>query len=547
MLDAARALTSTSIERRPRARRCSGCWRYRACALARLSRLERDDVDPAAGRDHNPRTDRQPHRSAPGLIQYTTRRSPALRAIPTKRGDKLCPRTALGALLLVPRAVMRGTATRSPERRSKARRSATTLGLRTQTTSPAHARSAPQLCLCVTLTLRSRAAAATHRRTDRAAVDLPRARRPGRHLLVSVRRPRAARRSPPSGSTRTSEGRHDRARPHAAGVLHRTADRVSARPARTRSPPTATPSGCCSPSAEQTGTATIAAGHRRPRRAADRRVPRPPRDTTAATAPRTRNPRLAAIHSLFGYAALRHPEHAAVIQRVLAIPPKRTDRTLITYLTEPEIDALLAAPDRTTWTGRRDHALLMLADPDRAARLRTHRASTAAISTSAPAPTSAARQGPQRTHHAAHQATVTVLRAWLAERGGQPDRPAVPDPHRQAAQPRRPRTTPHQAHPPPAQHCPTLTDKHVTAHVAPTHRRDAAAPRRRRHHRDRALARTRTQSTPPRSTSTPTYLKNKPSTAPRHPRTRPLPTDRHAPRVPRSALIMPTPNQRQTL
>src|SRR3954471_13337043 len=76
---------------------------------------------------------------------------------------------------------------------------------------------------------------------------------------------------------------------------------------------------------------------------------------------RTRNTRLAAIHSLFRYAALVHPEHAQSISRVLAIPPKRFDRALITYLTEPEVDALLAACDQTTWTGRRDHALLLLA------------------------------------------------------------------------------------------------------------------------------------------------------------------------------------------
>src|SRR5204862_7248691 len=75
----------------------------------------------------------------------------------------------------------------------------------------------------------------------------------------------------------------------------------------------------------------------------------------------TRNARLAAIHSLFRFAALRHPEHAAVIERVLAIPPKRFDKALITYLTEQEITALLAAADQGTWTGRRDHALLMLA------------------------------------------------------------------------------------------------------------------------------------------------------------------------------------------
>jgi len=75
---------------------------------------------------------------------------------------------------------------------------------------------------------------------------------------------------------------------------------------------------------------------------------------------RTRICRLAAIHSLFRFAALRHPEHAELIQRVLAIPAKRYDRALVSFLTAAEVDALLAAPDRATWTGRRDHALLLL-------------------------------------------------------------------------------------------------------------------------------------------------------------------------------------------
>ena len=76
---------------------------------------------------------------------------------------------------------------------------------------------------------------------------------------------------------------------------------------------------------------------------------------------RTRNARLTAIHSFFHYAALKAPECAEQIARVLSIPEKRFDSTLISYLTEPEIDALLAAPDRSTSTGRRDHALLLLA------------------------------------------------------------------------------------------------------------------------------------------------------------------------------------------
>jgi site-specific recombinase XerD len=76
---------------------------------------------------------------------------------------------------------------------------------------------------------------------------------------------------------------------------------------------------------------------------------------------RTRNARLAAIRSLYRYAALRHPEHAQLIQRVLAIPGKRHDRHDVSFLQPGEVDALLAAPDRSTWIGRRDHALLVLA------------------------------------------------------------------------------------------------------------------------------------------------------------------------------------------
>jgi site-specific recombinase XerD len=76
---------------------------------------------------------------------------------------------------------------------------------------------------------------------------------------------------------------------------------------------------------------------------------------------RTRNVRLTAIRSLFSYAALRHPEHALLIARVLAIPPKRFDKRIVTFLTAPEVDALLAAPDQGRWEGRRDRALLLLA------------------------------------------------------------------------------------------------------------------------------------------------------------------------------------------
>jgi integrase/recombinase XerD len=76
---------------------------------------------------------------------------------------------------------------------------------------------------------------------------------------------------------------------------------------------------------------------------------------------RTRNGRLAAIHSTFTFAALRHPEHADTIARVLAIPPKRYDWHQVSYLTRAEVTAVLGAPDRATWTGRRDRAWILLA------------------------------------------------------------------------------------------------------------------------------------------------------------------------------------------
>jgi integrase len=76
---------------------------------------------------------------------------------------------------------------------------------------------------------------------------------------------------------------------------------------------------------------------------------------------RSRNLRLTAIHSFFRYAAFETPAHAAQIQRVLAMPSKRFTRRQISFLTRPEIEALLTAPDQRTWFGRRDHALLLVA------------------------------------------------------------------------------------------------------------------------------------------------------------------------------------------
>jgi site-specific recombinase XerD len=84
-------------------------------------------------------------------------------------------------------------------------------------------------------------------------------------------------------------------------------------------------------------------------------------ETARHNSARSRNTRLAALRSLFRFAALRHPEHGELIQHVLAIPQKRFDKTIVSFLEPAETDALLAVPDRHRWEGRRDHALLVLA------------------------------------------------------------------------------------------------------------------------------------------------------------------------------------------
>lgn len=74
---------------------------------------------------------------------------------------------------------------------------------------------------------------------------------------------------------------------------------------------------------------------------------------------RSRNARLAAIRSFFRYVALREPDYLGIATQVLAIPNKRAERHMVGYLSRAEIEALLVAPDRSRWAGRRDHALLL--------------------------------------------------------------------------------------------------------------------------------------------------------------------------------------------
>jgi integrase/recombinase XerD len=143
--------------------------------------------------------------------------------------------------------------------------------------------------------------------------------------------------------------------------------------------------------------------------------------------PRTRNARLAAIRSMFAYAALRHPEHAETIARVLAIPAKKFDRALVTWLTEPEIGALLAAPDNSTWAGRRDHTMLALASQTglRISELTGLACGDLHLGTGPHV--SCHGKGRKERITPLTKSTVTVLRAWLAERHGEPEQPLFPN------------------------------------------------------------------------------------------------------------------------
>ena len=137
--------------------------------------------------------------------------------------------------------------------------------------------------------------------------------------------------------------------------------------------------------------------------------------------PRTRNARLGAIHSFYRYCALEHPEHAATIARVMAIPTKRYERNTVSYLDLPEIKALLAAPDRGTWLGRRDHALLLLMIQTgvRVSELVSLRSGDVHLGTGAHCRVTG--KGRKKRSPTLTTETVAVLRQWLKERQGDPD------------------------------------------------------------------------------------------------------------------------------
>jgi integrase/recombinase XerD len=181
--------------------------------------------------------------------------------------------------------------------------------------------------------------------------------------------------------------------------------------------------------------------------------------------PATRNNRLAAIHSMFAYTALHYPEHAATAQRVLAIPAKRTRRTIVTYLTADEADAVLAACDQDTWTGRRDHAMLALTLQTglRISELASLTRQDVVLTAGAHVHTIGKGRKERRTPLV--PAVKKVLKAWLAGHPGDPGDPLFPGTtgrrlSRDAIE-RRLALAVTTA----TEKCPSLAGKHVTMHT----------------------------------------------------------------------------------
>ena len=188
-------------------------------------------------------------------------------------------------------------------------------------------------------------------------------------------------------------------------------------------------------------------------------------ESTRQVSVRTRNLRLTAIHSLFRFAAFEMPEHGMQIQQVLAIPSKRFERRQIGFLTRKETDALLAAPDRSTWFGRRDYAFILTAVQTglRVSEMTGLRCQNLTIG--AGGNLRVIGKGRKERVTPLAGSTCKVLKAWLSELQHAPSDALFPSRNGQ------PMTIhgvqyllrKHQAAA--AKYCPSLKDRRVTVHV----------------------------------------------------------------------------------
>ncbi len=149
-------------------------------------------------------------------------------------------------------------------------------------------------------------------------------------------------------------------------------------------------------------------------------------ETTRSNSARSRNTRLAAIRSFFRYAALSNPALMLHCQKILAMPTKRFDRRAVAFLDRDEMEALVAAPDRSTWTGRRDYALIILALQTGLRASEIIGLAVRDLVAGAGAHIRCIGKGRKERCTPLRRETVKVLEAWLGERGGNPDDPLFP-------------------------------------------------------------------------------------------------------------------------
>ncbi len=188
-------------------------------------------------------------------------------------------------------------------------------------------------------------------------------------------------------------------------------------------------------------------------------------ESSRANGARSRNARLASLRSFYHYAALEAPQHASLIQRVLAIPYKRLTRRLVNYLTRPEVEAVLASVDKSTWMGRRNHAMLLVAMQTglRLSEITGLRQRDVVLDRGA----HVRCEGKGRKERCTPLAkpTVAVVKAWINEQGDDESRFLFPSSRggRLSADAVQHALTNHVAAA--CSTCPSLTKKHVTPHV----------------------------------------------------------------------------------
>src|SRR6266436_1392378 len=141
-------------------------------------------------------------------------------------------------------------------------------------------------------------------------------------------------------------------------------------------------------------------------------------EKTRGNATRSRNTRLSAIRSFFKYVAVNEPQLLHHCQRVLAMPLKRHEKRAIAYLTRAEIEAVIAAPDLSTWHGRRDRALLALALQTGLRVSELINLSRGDVVLGTGAHVRCMGKGRKERATPIRKDSVKVLRDWLAERGG---------------------------------------------------------------------------------------------------------------------------------